>query len=270
MPPTVMRRIGFLGAVVLPLLSTAACTQIIYVSTRDGGAVDEDSPPADDPAADGGAVVGRDGSAIVVVDAGGSGGRDGGVLVLDGATPPPPPQDAGPPPPPPCGPGSYPTGPYGSQEGATMRNHSLQGYVDKNGNGSASDDGVSSWSLDQLYCRAVQGQLKALLVNISASWCSSCQAEQPDLKQFYAQAKARGVEMAEIMWDFSSQTEAKQWVDYFGLPFMIGFDFSESEMGDYNTGSVPINLVVNLKTMKIVWIGSEFDPSTILQLVNAM
>jgi hypothetical protein len=55
-------------------------------------------------------------------------------------------------------------------------------------------------------------------------------------------------------------------VQSYQLQFTLGFDFDQSEMGEYGTGSVPTNILIKLKTMTIVDIGNDFDPDAITQI----
>jgi hypothetical protein len=164
-----------------------------------------------------------------------------------------------------CTAGAYPAGPYGARKDSIIRNHTLQGYV----NGDTSQ--VRQWSFDQYYCMGVTGEAKALLISFVSATCSACQAEQTTLLEYYAEAKSLKIEIAEIMWQFSSQQAAQQWVSGRQLQFTFGFDFDVTEMTEFATGSVPINVLVDLKTMKVVWIGGDgLDTGMINQLAGGL
>jgi hypothetical protein len=246
--------------VVLLLSLAAACGDgIIFRSTNGGGDTTSTSDPNTPNNASGDVSADADGGTpSIKFDSGSSFlPADATPLPQDDAAPAPQ-QDAASL----CTENDYPAGPYGSKQGSIMRNHTFQGWAD----GDTSQ--LKQWGLDRYYCMTRTGEAKALLINVSSATCSTCKSEQSTLRSYYADAKARGIQIAEILWYFDSQQEALNWVQQAQLQFSIGFDFDMTLMGEYDIGSVPLNLLIDLKSMKIVWVGNDLNTSSINQMVN--
>lgn len=152
-----------------------------------------------------------------------------------------------------------PRGLHGKAEGAIIEALSFQ-----------LPDGTTL-SLDDVW----KDQSKTLLTVItSAGWCTSCIEEQPELKRLHEAYAARGLFlMVSIFEDAAFQPATKDlaasWQRQHSLPFDVVAD-PAFQLGDYyNRELTPMNLIVNIATMKILRISTGSDPNALEAIFSA-
>ena len=147
----------------------------------------------------------------------------------------------------------YPPAPYGKVVGSIIRNHK---FLDPQHS--------KSRKLSSIYNPDGTKDKTVLIMNASAGWCSVCKAEAIELKKEYATYKDQGLEIWFTLFE-----------DYEGKPATVGFwskwiasikaDYptlldTAFELGEYfSVEATPLNMVIDLKTMKIVYMQTGFD-----------
>lgn len=184
---------------------------------------------------------------------------DGGLTPVPDAYVPPPTPDAYVPP------VEYPSGPYGTSEGAVIANLSWSGYADTDAD---SDDdpfneSPTTVSLQDYYVGFDPGA-RIILVNSSAGWCGSCQDEASSLRQLDASYRSRGARFVTALFEDSSSYPAdtnfaKTWGQWYDLTFPVVAD-PEDKLGPYYEDStVPMNILIDASDMSIIDIHHGFD-----------
>ncbi|MBI5481717.1 MAG: redoxin domain-containing protein [Deltaproteobacteria bacterium] len=162
---------------------------------------------------------------------------------------------------PPCGPDVYPCPPYGVVADNVFEDLTFTGWVDDNQSGDPLDDEFRVWAMDMFYQRGRGGQAKFLYLNVSAGWCTVCQAENRQLPGYFADFHGQGIDFAEILFETYNEGEpatkdfVREWTDYYNLPFPVGLDPSFKTGRYFDKAATPANIIIDLRTMKIWSVG---------------
>lgn len=147
----------------------------------------------------------------------------------------------------------YPEGPYGKVVGAIIKNHK---FLDPQHS--------KSRSLSSLWNPDGTGEKTVLILNASAGWCSACKAELVELKKTYETYGDQGLEIWYTLFQDYEGKDAtvdfwQEWMNQMkpNFPNLLDTAF---ELGEYfSVEATPLNMVIDLKTMKIVYMQTGFD-----------
>lgn len=146
--------------------------------------------------------------------------------------------------------GDYPAGPYGTTEGAIIENHS---FYDP-----AAGTDVSFEDLRNT-------DKKLLLLTSGAGWCSACKLEATELEPKYDEYGPQGLEIwSTLFQDFNGNPATEgfwnNWKAQFNpnYPLLLDADFVLSAY--FNPDSAPMNMLIRLDTMEIIFLKTGFDP----------
>lgn len=177
-----------------------------------------------------------------------SGGGDGaGVDAVEGGedTKTPPGDSVVPPP------GEYPAGPYGQAVGSIIAPHDFLIPGDN-----------TEIRLADYYQHPDK---RVLLINASAGWCAACKQEAGELNGVFAEYSPKGLDILYTLfedWNGGPVTEDfyDGWMAQYGGDYTTVLD-TEFELGAYfNVEATPMNMLVDLETMTIVWLETGFNP----------
>jgi hypothetical protein len=148
----------------------------------------------------------------------------------------------------------YPPAPYGQTTGNTIKNHS---FLDP-----AADKVVK---LSDLYKHPDK---KLLVINSSAGWCSACKQEAIALKGVYDTYKTEGLEIwFTLFQDYEGNPATVAFWDKWmatmkpNYPTILDTEF---QLGDYfKVESTPMNMMVDLATMKIVYLQVGYNEAAL-------
>lgn len=163
----------------------------------------------------------------------------------------------------------YPESGFGVNAGSYVNgNLAWQGYAE----GSSQLGSVSIQ--DYFDCDGSKG-INAILIDSSAVWCGVCQEEASDLPSQAASFQAKGIRVITLMIEDNSgnpatTSTATSWRNNFGLDaFSVVADPNFSFGGNGSVG-LPLQIIVDPRTMKIVAREEGFggDYSTVLQLAQ--
>lgn len=155
---------------------------------------------------------------------------------------------------------TYPAGPYGTTEGSILAN--LE-FIDTEG---------MPWSLGQVHADPSR---KLMLITTSAGWCTACIEEQPALKERHTTYSGRGLSIVLATFENENFQPAdvayvkRSWKERFDLPFTVVVDPSFKLGAYYDESLTPMNMVVEVETMKILRIMTGFDAAVIDAILDA-
>ena len=171
-----------------------------------------------------------------------------------------------------CDSSLYPCAPYGTNADDVMTNLSFVGRSDTNGDGTiTSKDDAGTIALSKFY---QDKNVRALIVSASAQWCSPCRAEQPELQALHEEHAGK-VGILEAMVQKLDGTPsvlatADVWRDEFGLTFDVVIDPSNVLAPYYDISAFPMNMVVDPRTMKIVYQSNGGDMDSMKSVIDAL
>jgi thiol-disulfide isomerase/thioredoxin len=156
--------------------------------------------------------------------------------------------------------GEYPSGPFGKTEGAIIE---PLNFVQPDGQ----ELGFEEIQADE--------NNRIMLVSTSAGWCTACIEEQPALAALHERYNGRGLFVMVTLFEDSNFQPADarfadDWVTKYKLPFAVvadpGFQFKEY----YDSRQTPMNMIVDLSSMKIVKIILGTDSSALENIIEVL
>jgi len=161
----------------------------------------------------------------------------------------------------------YPSSPYGTSVGDTLADIANFGYP----------GGTASWDVvrlsdfyDPQQNRGPDGiGNKAMWVNVSALWCSVCKVEAPTMLKKCQQNRSKGLVCYTAIFenatgDRSTRKDVDSWKRNFKIDYPIVDDGPSFKWGSYfDAAATPMNMFVDLRTMKIKHIISGYDSAEV-------
>lgn len=165
---------------------------------------------------------------------------------------------------------TYPAGPYGFTPGSVIEDFFVLGRVDKNGDGSLLDDGLSD-----IYLSDYRKNNKAIVITASAEWCKPCNDEQPELVGMHEDYKSKGVAFLEALVqdkDYRPSDDAtlKRWIAKHGMSFDLALDPTDVLGKYYDIKAFPFGMVIRASDMQIVWAANGARPAEIRAAVDSI
>ena len=142
----------------------------------------------------------------------------------------------------------YPSGPYGVKEGQFVANHQ---FVDIDGN---------PFSMADIF---ENEQNRLLLLATTAGWCTACREEQPKLAELHQKYREKGLVVMAAMFEdagfrAADLEDVRDWQAQYKLPYPLLLD-AQNQLAAYYAGDPPMNLFVDVDTMKIVKVLVAYD-----------
>ena len=155
----------------------------------------------------------------------------------------------------------YPPAPYGKTVGGVIKNHTFwDPEMDK------------QLKLSQMYQHS---RKRILLINASAGWCVYCKEEAYELRAVYEEHGPRGLEIwFTLFQDYDGQAPTKafwdKWMNALKPTYPTLLD-TAFEMGAYfNVDATPMNMIVDLSSMKIVYLQTGYDKTGLINKINQL
>ena len=157
---------------------------------------------------------------------------------------------------------SYPGGPYASDE-------NVEGKTLPDLTFTTPDGGTTSFS----DLRSA-GDKTLMLISTTAGWCTACIEEQPKLEGFYQKYGCDGLEVLvaifeDLNFNPAQAANAKEWQTQYGLSFPVVADTDNALSDFYDTGAAPLNMLVDLCTMEVLYSGVGFDESAVTAIIES-
>jgi len=158
-------------------------------------------------------------------------------------------------------PDEYPAPPYGKTVGTIIEDHSFlipgENTIVK---------------LSDYYQHETK---KILLINASAGWCGACKIEAQELNGTFAEYGPQGFDILYTLFeDWNGGPVNKEFYD--GWMAQYGGDYTtvldpDFELGIYfNVEATPMNMLVDLETMTIVWLETGFSSAALEAKLNEL
>jgi len=118
---------------------------------------------------------------------------------------------------------------------------------------------------------AGSADVKALLINAAAGWCTVCKAEAPELADWHEAYAAQGLTIVYTLFEDAEGSPpadgfAKGWCDALELPFTClidtGFATGAGLAPYFDPSLAPLNLLVRTSDMTVVYAGTGFNADT--------
>lgn len=150
--------------------------------------------------------------------------------------------------------GDYPPSPYGKKAGTIIKDLS---FFDPEAGANISFSDLRN-----------AGEKKLLFVTAGAGWCSACKQEAVELKAKYLEYGPLGLEIWSTLFQdyvgnpadevFWNKWKAQLTPNY---PLLLDTDFVLSSY--FNPESAPLNILIRLDTMEILYLETGFDPASV-------
>jgi thiol-disulfide isomerase/thioredoxin len=147
------------------------------------------------------------------------------------------------------------------EKGDIMEDFAMVGYVDTDDDTMLSDEEPKVLHLSDFQDK------KLILLTLSAGWCGPCQIETKASKQTVKNVGAQNVAIFQVLIDGPQQPSlptlafAKQWVTQLNAAGAVGIDPTRLSNVFNTTGGIPLNILIEGKTMKILDKLSGMPPS---------
>jgi hypothetical protein len=170
----------------------------------------------------------------------------------------------------------YPIGPYGLKKGSIIENYKFRGFPQPQ-NGDYSE--LREFQLADLYNPTGDGRFapdsiwgdrakpKALVIDISSVWCGPCNHESdvviPELLETYAPMGGEFlIQLADggTVGEPATPLNLENWAKKYDLPVPHAIDPSYKLSALFEQNAYPTNIIVDLRTMKIVEIIAGAPP----------
>lgn len=163
----------------------------------------------------------------------------------------------------------YPTMGFSTKPGGVMPNHTWQGYVNESME-------VADVAMSDYYDCAGQQGINGLLIDVSATWCGTCQEEAKTLSaKMKNEWEALGIRVLTLMIEDAQSNPATietalQWKQQYKLTTTtVGADpqFFFSQLASGGTIGLPFLVVIDPRTMTLVETqqGFPFDETKLVE-----
>lgn len=156
--------------------------------------------------------------------------------------------------------GAYPSGPYGKTESAILENLS---FTNPDGTPFSLETGV--WKKEDK---------KLLLVLTASGWCTACIEEQPAIQALHETYGPKGLVIVETVFEDADTTPADaayatRWKRQHSVTFDVVADTPFVLQTYYDKAVTPMNMLVDVSSMKIIKIIIGADPNAVEAIVRA-
>lgn len=153
---------------------------------------------------------------------------------------------------------SYPTTGCGTTAGATLVNYSFKGRM----TGIASPS--QTVTMNDLYDPDGKKGNRFLYFNAAAFWCANCKEDAKQLVAMNAKYGPKGVKIMTVVMQKSDRSPADDsdvdaWINTFKLDSIVVSDPTQLLGAFFDVNTMPLNVIVDLKTMKIVKVSTGAD-----------
>ena len=183
-----------------------------------------------------------------------------------------------------CGPGVYPCGPYGTKVGDVIENLVFkEAYVDpdflcKSGAEMKIDSSrarpLSLGDFHRGSKRCPDKKKKVLWVFVAAGWCHACHNEIVAIAPLYAKGQMdKRLEILNVVFQTRTSSPAtaafgKLWLEENKASFPLAMDPAWSTRKYFPVNATPLNMLIDLETMKITYAVNGYSLQAIGQQIQ--
>ena len=149
----------------------------------------------------------------------------------------------------------YPSGPFGTEEGATLANACFKGFRDPS-RVSHDESSLETIAFSDYYDPTGSKGDELILINTAAVWCSACRTEHEGLSEKNDEYSPKGLRIVSTLFQDAARDPAtlrdlSTWVETFSSDYAMVLD-PDYQLGAYaRAETAPLNLVVDARTMTI-------------------
>lgn len=159
-------------------------------------------------------------------------------------------------------PTGYPSGPYADDESPVGQKLPDHTFTTPDGETLSFGDLRSS------------GGNTLLLLSTTAGWCTACIEEQPQLQALYEEHGCDGLAVMVAMFEDINFNPAKaanasQWQQQYALSFPVVADTDNVLSTYYDASAAPLNMLVDLCTMEVIYSEIGFSETAVTALIEA-
>lgn len=152
---------------------------------------------------------------------------------------------------------TYPDQTYGTTEGEIIKNLSFV----------AADGDLTFQAIRE------DTSNRLLLISTAAGWCATCREEQPKLQDLFETYGEQGLTVLVSVFEDQNGSPAtleyaQAWANSYELTFPVVADPPFVFSDYYNTESTPMNMIVDLNTMEILFNRTGFDASAVEAIIE--
>lgn len=146
---------------------------------------------------------------------------------------------------------SYPAAPYGTEVGQVVENGTFRG---RRGGMSTTRE---TFDLASYYAMRAEGK-RYMVLNVAAFWCSPCKEEAREMQSRIVPTYGpKGVAFLTIILEDASRRPATDanvdlWIQTYGLTYPVANDDDGYVTQFFDKSAMPLNMIIDLQTMKIV------------------
>lgn len=153
----------------------------------------------------------------------------------------------------------YPAAPYGVTAESVIENHTFTGV-----------DGQPV-TFQDIYA---DGANRLLLISTAAGWCTACIEEQPKLQDLHETFAEQGLVVVlsyfeDADYNRATPEQAAAWKERHNLELLVVSDPDLQLGAYYDVNLTPMNMIVDIPSMEIVWLTTGWDQSTIDALIQS-
>jgi hypothetical protein len=165
----------------------------------------------------------------------------------------------------------YPAGPYGYKVGSVLANYSFLGWKAPSEAG-YDEAKIEKVQLADFYDPDGKRDVRYILMNSTARWCSACKYEYRQMQQqeTYKSYRAKGVEFIGTILEGNvtatgappaTPADLKWWASEFEVEFAFLLDPAVQLGPFFRSDAFPMNMIVDARTMQVVdlMIGGEIS-----------
>lgn len=157
-----------------------------------------------------------------------------------------------------------------AEVGDVIDDYAMVGMVDTN------DDGLLTDEEPRLIKLSHFDAYELILFNVSAVWCSACQAEAVDLRNVEQKYEPKGVVFLQTLYDGQKPGQPmtmsllKAWNQQLKPAGYVGMDPNRN-VTQYNiAGSSPLNMIIDAKTHKVLYKGNGYNKYTLMAALDSV
>jgi thiol-disulfide isomerase/thioredoxin len=159
-----------------------------------------------------------------------------------------------------------PPGGYGGEQNDILRDMRFRGYRTD----TPSEVPVHELKYDEdirlSQIRNLEGYTH-LLITVAAEWCKPCREEAEILPDFFREWAGRGGYVLGVInqdrwYNTADRASVEGWARRYGTNYTLVHDPEAYVTNEFNPSTVPLNVVVELRTMRILRVRVGEDPDT--------
>ncbi len=157
-----------------------------------------------------------------------------------------------------------------AEVGDVIDDYAMVGMVDTNDDGLLTDESPRHIALSHFEA------YELILFNVSAVWCSACQAETVDLRNVEKKYEPKGVVFLQTLYDGEkpglpiTMALLKAWNSKLKPAGYVGMDPNRNVVQYNIASSTPLNMIIDAKTRKVLYKSNGYNKLSLMQALDTV